>query len=126
MVAILCPVALVCFCGTVATDLAYQSSDGNLLWLNFSAWLLAAGLLFGLFALIAMLIDALRGAGWAAVAVFFGTCVVELINSFFHARDGWTAVVPSGLLMSILGALLALVSGWLLRSVPHDAGATHS
>ena len=110
------PVAVVCFADTVATDLAYRVSDGNLIWLNFSSWLLAAGLLFGAVALVLMLVDAIRGLGWAAPLLLLVAWIVELFNSFIHARDGWTAVVPAGLLLSLAGALLVLASGWLSYS----------
>ena len=115
------PVAVVSFAGTVATDLAYRGSDGNLIWLNFSSWLLAAGLLFGAVALVLMLVDAIRGLGWAAPLLLLVAWIVELFNSFIHARDGWTAVVPAGLLLSLAGALLVLVSGWLSYSARNAA-----
>ena len=114
--AIFLAIAVVCFVGTVATDLAYEGSDGNLIWLNFSSWLLAAGLLFGAVALVLMLIDAVRGLGWAAPLLLLAAWVVELFNSLIHARDGWTAVAPTGLLLSLVGALLVLASGWLSHS----------
>ena len=113
--AIFLPIAVVCFVGALVTDLSYVSSDGNLLWLNSSDWLLAAGLLFGAVALLLMLIDSLRGAGWAGLLGLLCTWVVELFNSLIHARDGWTAVVPAGLVLSIIGALLVIVTGWLSR-----------
>jgi uncharacterized membrane protein len=102
------------------TDLAYQGSGGNLLWVNFSAWLLAAGLLFGGIGGLVLLIDILRGAvgryGWLQFGLLVGAWIVEFINSLVHARDGWTAVVPMGLILSIVGVLLILVSGWLSRA----------
>ena len=110
------PVAVVCFVGALAADLSYLASDGNLLWLNFSDWLLAAGLLFGAIALLLMLIDALRGAGWAAALMLLCTWIVELFSSLIHARDGWSAVVPTGLVLSVIGAVLVLLSAWLSRS----------
>jgi uncharacterized membrane protein len=114
--AIFLPIAVVCFVGALVTDLCYLSSDGNLLWLNSSDWLLAAGLLFGAVALLLMLIDAVRGAGWVALSALLCTWIVELFNSLIHARDGWTAVVPAGLVLSVIGAVLVLLSGWLSRS----------
>jgi uncharacterized membrane protein len=114
--AIFLPVAVVCFVGALAADLSYLASDGNLLWLNFSDWLLAAGLLFGAIALLLMLIDALRGAGWAAALMLVCTWIVELFSSLIHARDGWSAVVPTGLVLSVIGAVLVLLSAWLSRS----------
>jgi uncharacterized membrane protein len=115
----LLPVPIVCFVGALITDLSYDGSGGNLQWVNFSSWLLAAGLLFGAIVLILMVIDLVRlpqlrsGDGWAGLALLIGAWIVELINSFVHARDGWTAVVPSGLILSLIGALQILIFGWL-------------
>jgi uncharacterized membrane protein len=84
---------------------------------NFSSWLLAAGLLFGAIAGIILLVDILRGIrGWSAFLLLLAAWIVELINSFVHARDGWTAVAGAGLILSIVGALLAIIAGWLWRS----------
>jgi uncharacterized membrane protein len=99
------------------TDLAYLNSGGNLLWLNFSSWLLAAGLLFGAIAGIVLLIDVVRGIrGWLPFLLLLAAWIVELINSFVHARDGWTAVAGTGLILSIIGAVLVLLAGWLWRT----------
>jgi uncharacterized membrane protein len=115
--AMLLPIPVVSFLGALLTDLAYLDSGGNRLWVNFSSWLLAAGLLFGAIAGIVLLIDVLRGIrGWLAFLLLLAAWIVELINSFVHARDGWTAVAGAGLILSIVGALLVLVAGWLWRS----------
>jgi uncharacterized membrane protein len=114
--AMLLPVPVICFLGALITDLAYRCSGGNLTWLNFSSWLLAAGLLIGAAAIVVLLIDAIRGAdGWLAFALLLVAWIVELINSLVHARDGWTAVVPAGLILSVIGTLLVLIAGWLHR-----------
>jgi len=110
---ILLAIPVVCFIGALLTDLAYQGSGGNLIWVNFSSWLIAAGLLFGAIAGIFMLIDAIRRGEWIAFLLLLAAWIVELINSFVHARDGWTAVVPLGLILSIVGVVLILISGWL-------------
>jgi uncharacterized membrane protein len=100
------------------TDVAYSNSGGNLQWSNFSAWLLAAGLLFGGIALILMIIDLVRLPqlrsewGWGALALLAVTWVLEFINSLVHARDGWTAVVPTGMILSAIGAILIMSYGW--------------
>ena len=110
------PVAVVCFLGATITDIAYRSSGGTLLWVNFSTWLLATGLVFAGIALFILLIDSIRGAAsWLAFLLLIVTFVIELVNSFVHARDGWTAVVPLGLTLSVIGAILILVCGWLGR-----------
>jgi uncharacterized membrane protein len=118
---ILFPVPVVCFIGVLLTDIAYVESDGNLLWLAFSSWLLLAGLLSGAIAALVLLIDFVRRdgvrtvAGWAHLLPFYGALLVELLSVFIHERDGWTAVVPIGLTLSIAGALLMLIAGWLRR-----------
>ena len=117
--AMLLPVPIVCFIGALITDVSYLRSQGNLLWVNFSAWLLAVGLLIGAIAGIVMLIDAIRGVGrggWLGFLLLLAAWIVELINSFVHTRDGWTAVAGPGLVLSIVGAVLVLVAGWLWRS----------
>ena len=117
----LLPVPVVCFLGALLTDIAYLNSGGNLVWLDFSNWLLLAGLVFGVLAAIVVLIDVLRGrgfragGGWVQLVVLCAALLVELFNSFVHDRDGWTAVAGTGILLSIVGALLVLSAGWLHR-----------
>ena len=114
-------VAVAFFVGTVILDLCYQGSDGNLLWLNSSTLLLAAGLAFAVVAFVIMLIDAVGGLNRVAALLLFITLVEELFNSLIHARDGWTAVVPTGFLLSIVGAVLTLLTGWFARAPAYVA-----
>ena len=58
--AMILPVPIVCFIGALVTDLAYYCSGGNLLWLNFSSWLITTGLVFGAVALVVQLVDLIR------------------------------------------------------------------
>jgi len=115
---LLLAVAVTCFIGALVTDLAYLNSGGNLLWLNFSCWLLAAGLVFAGFGAIALLVSILRRAAgnWLQFALLAAAWVVEFLNSLIHARDGWTAVAGAGLILSIVGAVLILVAAWLWQS----------
>ena len=123
---ILLPVPIVCFVGALLTDLVYDNSGGNLLWVNFSSWLLAAGLLFAGITIVLWAIDLARlpelrsGDGWAGFALLIAAWVVELINSFVHARDGWTAVVPLGLALSAIGALQILAVGLLWHETRYE------
>jgi len=118
---ILLPVPVLCFVGALLTDLAYLNSGGNLIWLAFSSWLLFMGLAFGAIAAIVLLIDFIRrrasraGTGWLHLLLFYAALLVELISIFVHERDGWTAVAGLGLILSIIGALLILIAGWLHR-----------
>ena len=113
------PVPVVCFLGALLTDLAYAQSGGNLLWLAFSSWLLLAGLLVGAIAALILLVDVIRDAGmrgpfgFAHLLFFYAALLVELFNIFIHERDGWTAVVPIGMTLSVIGTVAILVAGWL-------------
>jgi uncharacterized membrane protein len=109
------PVAL--FLGALVSDYAYWRS-AEIQWANFSSWLIAGGLLFGGFALLWALVDLVRiGAGnRRPVLVYFGVLaaawVLGFINALVHAKDAW-AVMPEGLILSVVVAVLALAAGWL-------------
>ena len=117
--ALLLPIPVVCFIGTLLTDVTYVQSGGNLIWLAFSSWLLLAGLLFGGLAGIVLLIDFIRSPavrrpiGWAHLLLFYAALLVELFSVFIHERDGWTAVMPIGLTLSAIGVVLILIAAWL-------------
>lgn len=54
--ALLVPVPVVCFTGALITDIVYSRST-DMQWANFSAWLLFVGIVFGVLAAIAGIID---------------------------------------------------------------------
>lgn len=126
--ALFLPVPIVCFTGALITDIAYVNSDGNLQWLNFSCWLLLAGLLFALVAGVLMLIDLARlpqlrtNHGWGSFGLLAAAGILEFINSLIHARDGWTAVVPAGLILSAIGAIVIMSHGWLWHESRYGVG----
>jgi len=117
----LLPIPIICFIGALITDLAYTRAP-DMMWIDFSSWLLLAGLIGGGFAAIALIIEmvrartARRGILSVHFILFVSAMVVEILNSFIHARDGWTAVVPTGLALSILATVLALAAGWTWQS----------
>jgi uncharacterized membrane protein len=115
----LVPFPIACFVGTVITDIAYAET-ANMQWANFSAWLLTAGLIVALFAVIAGLIDFFSerrirslAAAWVHGIGNAVALVLAIINAFVHSRDAYTSVVPTGLILSILVVLILLVTGWL-------------
>ena len=120
---LLFPIPVVLFLAALVTDVAYSLS-ASLMWLHFSEWLIAAGLALGALAALVLLVEfiasrAIRSAfGWAHLALFCLTLVVELFNAFVHTIDGWTAVVPTGLILSSLGAIVALGAAGTLFRVP--------
>jgi uncharacterized membrane protein len=104
---------IACFTLTVFTDIAYLRT-ANLLWLHFSEWLLLAGLVFGVVAALALLLDLAFRRIWFSWLTVLGGIVVLLLatlNSFIHTADGWTAIVPYGLAVSILTVLAMLGTG---------------
>ena len=104
------------FLGGLLSDLAY-ASNFQIQWSNFAAWLLAGAMVFIGFALLWAVIDLLRARPRQrsrflyvlALAIVF---VVGLIDSFIHARDAW-AVMPAGLILSVIVTLLAVGATWL-------------
>jgi uncharacterized membrane protein len=125
---ILLPIPIVCFVGALATDLVYGST-ALIPWLDFSNWLILAGLVTGAVTAIVLFLQfsgrrRLRDSAPARahLMVFSAALVIELFNMFVHDRDGWTAVVPVGFALSVIGVVLVLIAGWLWRSLP--VGAT--
>ena len=123
----LVPFPIVCWIGALVTDITYSRS-ANIMWANFSSWLLLVGLVMGGFAALAGIIDyfgdrrvrsgAAKLHGLINITVF----VIQIFNSFVHARDGWTSVVPTGLTLSAIAVLLLLVSGWLGGTLVYKQG----
>lgn len=115
----LVPFPIVCFVGTLLTDLAYWKT-AEMMWANFSAWLLVAGLVMGSLAAIAGLVDFLGNrliralpSAWYHMLGNVVVLVLALFNAFVHSRDAWTSVVPTGLILSTLTVLVMLFTGWL-------------
>ena len=115
-------IPIICFVGVPITDLAYIAS-ADMMWLDFSSWLLLAGLIGGGVAGALLIVELIRAHDRRRLLPHFllllAAWVVEVFNSFIHARDGWTAVVPTGLTLSIVAALLGLLAGWFWQSAYH-------
>lgn len=115
----LVPFPIVCFIGALLTDLAYYGS-ANIMWSNFSIWLITGGLVMGGLAALTGIIDyagdkRVREArpATAHMIINISVFVIELVNAFVHSRDGWTSVVPTGMTLSIISVLLLAISAWL-------------
>lgn len=120
---LLLPVPVVCFLAAVATDISYART-AFLMWLHFSEWAIAAGLAFGALAALVLLVEfganrrVRTRAGWTHLVLFYASLLVALANSFVHTIDGWTAVVWTGMSLSLIGAALALAAALALFGVP--------
>lgn len=117
--AALVPFPIVCFTLALLTDIAFWQTS-NILWQNFSAWLLLAGLVFGALAAVAGAVDFLSRAqvraqrpAWPHAVGNVIVLGLAFLNSLVHAGDGWTAVVPNGLILSAVTVALLFVTVWL-------------
>jgi uncharacterized membrane protein len=105
------------FSGALVTDLAYWRVP-DVLWERFSIWLITAGLIMAGLATVAYVID-LAGRrridrpAWPRVVGYALAVLLALINAFVHSRDGYTAIVPTGLMLSGLVIVVLLVTAWV-------------
>jgi len=107
------------FPAALLSDITYLNT-AEIQWTNFSAWLITGGLVTGGLALAGALVGAWRdkrtGAGpryRLLTLLLLGAWIAGLVNAFQHSRDAWSSVGTTGLILSILSSLLALVAGWI-------------
>lgn len=107
---------VVCFVLTLLTDLAYWKT-ASYLWETISVWLLTLGLLGAGLAIVAGIIDLarsfrVRGLGHPVVRILGHLVAYGLacVNVLVHSRDGYTAVVPQGLILSAVTVLVLLAT----------------
>lgn len=118
--AIFLPFPIACFTLALFTDVAYWRT-GTLMWQNFSSWLLFTGLIFVGLAAIAMIVDffinrLIAPVAWPLVIGGVIVFILALVNSLFHAGDGWTAVVPYGPILSALTIIVMAMTNWFVRA----------
>jgi uncharacterized membrane protein len=123
---ILMPFPIAYFAGALVTDLVYWQTAA-VMWETFSDWLITAGLIMAGFAAIAFVIDfvggkQIRTLAWPYAVGYVLAVLLSLVNAFAHSRDGYTAVVPTGLTLSGLVVVILLFTswvGWALKSRRH-------
>jgi uncharacterized membrane protein len=106
---------ITCFSLTLATDVAYWRTS-NLLWLHFSEWLLLVGLVFGILAALFLLVVSLLrrvGSSWMHALGGIVVLLLATLNSLIHTADGWTAVMPYGLVTSIATVLAMIFTSFV-------------
>jgi uncharacterized membrane protein len=108
--------ALVC-------DWAYVQTS-VLMWRDFASWLLFAGILSGGVAVVLWLIGLAvyrTRPAWIEAIVNLLILLVAFVNNLVHAGDGWTAIMPWGLGLSLVTVVLLVVSGTLRRLALHPS-----
>ncbi len=115
----LVPFPIAFFTGALVTDIIYWRT-AEMMWSHFSAWLIMAGLIMGTLAAIAGLTDFSSNRGirsqrpaWPHALGNILAMVIAFINMLVHSRDGWTSVVPTGLILSAIVVIILMVTGWL-------------
>lgn len=110
---------IACFTCAFLTDWAYAATY-EMQWANFSAWLIAFGLVMGVLTGIAGIVDFVSSrrmrrprAGWWHGLGNGLVMLLALLNAFVHSRDAYTSVVPWGILLSAVTAVLVIVTSWL-------------
>jgi uncharacterized membrane protein len=117
------PIPIACFMGVLLTDLAYWRS-ADMMWANFSAWLVTVGVIVGIVAALFGLVDFLvsreiraQGPAWPHASGAIVVLILSTLNMFVHSRDAWTSVVPWGLTLSALVVLILVFTVWMGRSL---------
>jgi uncharacterized membrane protein len=99
------------------TDYKYMSSS-LFQWANFSAWLITGGLVLALIAAILLVVDLLIGAArirWLDFVLLAMATILSIFNVLIHSRDAWTSVVPEGIVLSAIAAIILIIvafRGW--------------
>ena len=108
--------AIPLFLGALLSDIAYFRTF-QIQWSNFASWLIAGGLVFFGFTLLfalANLFQAKHKGGRPLVYLLLvsASWVLGLINAFEHAKDAF-AIMPTGLVLSVIVTLLVIVTAWV-------------
>ncbi len=109
------------FAGALVTDLVYWQTP-DVMWERFSIWLIAAGLIMAGLATVAYVIDLaahrrIDRPAWPRAIGYAIAVLVALTNAFVHSRDGYTAVVPTGLMLSALVVIVLVLTALVARAL---------
>jgi uncharacterized membrane protein len=114
----LIPFPIACFVLAFLSDLAFWSSS-NEFWADASLWLLGIGLIMAALAAVTGLIDVLGddqirnlSDAWLHAGGNVLAVVIELYNWYSRFQHGSAAIVPTGLILSLVVVLILLFTGW--------------
>ena len=122
------PIPIACFVGVLLTDFTYWRS-ADMMWADFSAWLVTVGVIFAYLAAIFGLVDFLgnrlvraQPPAWPHAIGNVVVLILATLNMFVHSRDAWTSVVPWGLALSAATVLVLLFTVWMGRALVYRHG----
>jgi uncharacterized membrane protein len=110
-----------CFIGTLVSDIAYWRT-ADVVWADFSDWLVTAGVIVGYVTLIVALIEIvilrsgrLHRPNWLYAIGMIVALILATFDMLVHTRDAWTSVVPWGAVLSVLVVVIVLIASWMTR-----------
>ena len=114
----LIPFPIAFFVATFVCDLAFWGTR-NASWADATLWLLGAGLIMAALAAVAGLTDvlgeekirSLSTAWWHAGGNVLAV-LIELVNWYWRYARGSAAVLPIGIILSLIVVLILLFTGW--------------
>jgi uncharacterized membrane protein len=114
----LIPFPIACFVLAFISDLAFWNSSNDF-WASASLWLLGIGLIAAALAAVAGLIDFLSDAqirnlndAWLHAGGNVIAVLIELYNWYSRYSQGSAAIIPTGLVLSLIVVLILLFTGW--------------
>ena len=114
----LIPFPITFFVSTFVADLVFWQT-GSAAWATAGTWMLGAGLVMAALAALAGLTDVLGDArirdlsdAWLHAGGNVIAVLIELYNWYLRYQHGAEAIVPTGLLLSLIVVLLLLFTGW--------------
>jgi len=114
----LIPFPIAFFVSTFVCDLVFWQT-ANAAWATAATWLLGAGIVMAALAAVAGLTDflgeqrirALNAAWWHAGGNVI-VVLIELYNWYARYSEGTAAIVPKGLVLSLVVVCILLFTGW--------------
>ena len=107
------------FVAALATDITYWRT-ADPLWSTMSSWLLLVGLVIACIAVLTELVRVLGDPGlrrerpaWAYLLGNGAAVLLSIVNFVFHVRDGYSAVIPAGPLLSVVVVVILVFTTWL-------------
>lgn len=115
---VLIPFPIAFLVGALVTDIVYWFANEEF-WARASFWLIAAGLIMGLLASLLGLIDFVTierarayTAGWIHAVGNVAAMLLSAVNLWLRWDDMAAAVMPWGLILSVVIAVLLGITGW--------------